>query len=179
MIDSWTSGTFECGTQREDGKCVCAGPKGGKAWISHTHTHMRACMHAHTHIHRNAHTLWSCSTLGCAPHESIDASCCLRRAVCSTAKEHTGLYIHVDGQVCVETRAGEIVSILCFVEYLSSFTSLHVCFFFFFIYFLFFFYLPLPSSFSSSSASFFFLLFFSFFLSSSFSSSSACPQRVK
>lgn len=140
MIDSWTSGTFECGTQREDGKCVCAGPKGGKAWISHTHTHMRACMHAHTHIHRNAHTLWSCSTLGCAPHESIDASCCLRRAVCSTAKEHTGLYIHVDGQVCVETRAGEIVSILCFVEYLSSFTSLHVCFFFlFYIFFIYFF----------------------------------------
>lgn len=179
MIDSWTSGTFECGTQREDGKCVCAGPKGGKAWISHTHTHMRACMHAHTHIHRNAHTLWSCSTLGCAPHESIDASCCLRRAVCSTAKEHTGLYIHVDGQVCVETRAGEIVSILCFVEYLSSFTSLHVCFFF--LFYIFFIYFLFASSFFflSSSASFFFLLFFSFFLSSSFSSSSACPQRVK
>lgn len=143
MIDSWTSGTFECGTQREDGKCVCAGPKGGKAWISHTHTHMRACMHAHTHIHRNAHTLWSCSTLGCAPHESIDASCCLRRAVCSTAKEHTGLYIHVDGQVCVETRAGEIVSILCFVEYLSSFTSLHVCFFFSFLYIFYLFFICL------------------------------------
>lgn len=72
MTDSWTSGTFECETQRKDGKRVCAGPKGGKAWVLHTHTHTHADVHTHAHLqHTYTHILWSCSTLGCAPHESI------------------------------------------------------------------------------------------------------------
>lgn len=71
MTDSWTSGTFECETQSKDGKRVCVGPKGGKAWVLHTHMHTHA-MHTHTHLqHTYTHILWSYSTLGCAPHESI------------------------------------------------------------------------------------------------------------
>ena len=82
MIDSCTRGTFECETQRKDVLM-----SRGTGLHTHTHTYGERC----------------CSTLGCAPHERFDASCCLRRAVhvCCRAQEC------VDGQACVETRAGK------------------------------------------------------------------------
>lgn len=59
MTDSWTSGTFECETQRKDGKRVCVGPKGGKAWVSHMHAHTHAHSHTHTGTHCDLALLWA------------------------------------------------------------------------------------------------------------------------
>lgn len=99
MTDSWTSGTFECETQRKDGKRVCAGPKGGKAWVLHTHIHTHTCIRTRTYSTR---TLRYCdlALLWVVLHmKAFYASCCLRWAGCRSATEHRG---SADGQFCVE-----------------------------------------------------------------------------
>lgn len=65
-----------------------------------THTCTRTHVHTRTHLqHTYAHILWSCSTLGCAPHESI--LCFLLFETCWVSLCH-GTLGSAEGHFCVE-----------------------------------------------------------------------------
>lgn len=136
-------------------------PRGEKPGF-HRHTHMRAHTHVRTqHTHCDLALLWAVLHMKASMLPAVWDELCvaLQKSI------QVRIYVQTDRSVCMETTAGEIVSVLAFAEYLPFFPLCLIC-----------------SSVTLLSTSFF--LSFSFPLSSVFSFTYLlllllCPQRAK